>query len=92
MELLGMRGPVAGLFQNAIFCAFLVSVTIFVGIFVPYNIGRISVWTIANPMRPARMLFSASKFLQDCVLVAIGTSSWIVTSSPKLLAGSAEFI
>ncbi|KAH8898403.1 hypothetical protein GQ53DRAFT_711715 [Thozetella sp. PMI_491] len=76
MELLGMRGPVAGLFQNAIFCAFLVSVTIFVGIFVPYNIGRISFWTIANPMRPARMLFSVSKFLQDCALVVIGTGSW----------------
>ena len=72
LELLGMRGPVAGLFQNAIFCAFLVSITIFVGIFIPYNIGRISVWTIANPIRPARMLFSLSKFIQDCAVIMFG--------------------
>ncbi|KAK0712019.1 hypothetical protein B0H67DRAFT_493480 [Lasiosphaeris hirsuta] len=75
LELLGMRGPVAGLFQNAIFCAFLVSITIFLGIFVPYNIGRITVWTVANPMRPAQMLFSLSKFIQDCALIVAGLAS-----------------
>ncbi|KAL2020037.1 hypothetical protein VTK56DRAFT_8940 [Thermocarpiscus australiensis] len=75
LELLGMRGPVAGLFQNAIFCAFLVSITIFLGIFLPYNIGRITVWTVANPVRLARMLFSLSKFVQDCGLVVLGLAS-----------------
>ena len=85
MELLGMRGPVAGLFQNAIFCAFLVSVTIFVGIFVPYNIGRVTFWTVANPMRPARMLFSISKFLQDCVLVVLGAGSWAVSHLARIV-------
>jgi len=79
LELLGMRGPVAGLFQNAIFCAFLVSITIFVGIFVPYNIGRITVWTVANPMRPASMLFSLSKFIQDCAVIVVGVSSGMIS-------------
>src|SRR5690606_37667281 len=51
LELLGMRGPVAGLLQNAIFCAFLVSITIFLGVFIPYNIGRVTIWGLANPMR-----------------------------------------
>ena len=73
MELLGMRGPVAGLFQNAIFCAFLVSVTVLVGIFVPYNVGRFTLWTVANPIRPARILFSMSKFVQDVALVIMGS-------------------
>jgi len=72
MELIGMRGPLAGLFQNAIFCAFLVSISIFLGIFVPYNIGRIAVWVIANPTRLVRMTFSFSKFIQDCALMAFG--------------------
>ncbi|KAK0622444.1 hypothetical protein B0T14DRAFT_513885 [Immersiella caudata] len=75
LELLGMRGPVAGLFQNAIFCAFLVSITIFVGIFIPYNIGRITLWMVANPMRPARMFFSVSKFIQDCFVIVFGVVS-----------------
>ncbi|TID01758.1 ERAD-associated E3 ubiquitin-protein ligase doa10 [Colletotrichum higginsianum] len=69
MELIGMRGPIAGLFQNAIFCVVLVSVTIFVCVFIPYNLGRVSVWAAMNPMRLVRMLFSMTKFIQD---VAVG--------------------
>ncbi|KLU90380.1 RING finger membrane protein [Magnaporthiopsis poae ATCC 64411] len=77
MELLGMRGPIAGLFQNAVFCSFLVSVTVFAGIFVPYNIGRVCVWVLANPMRPVRIVFSTVKLVQDCALVAAGMASWL---------------
>ncbi|KAL7627225.1 hypothetical protein AAE478_004001 [Parahypoxylon ruwenzoriense] len=77
MELIGMRGPVAGLFQNAIFCAFLVSISIFMGVFLPYNVGRVSVWIIANPTRLLRMVFSFSKFVQDGVLLAVGYTSRI---------------
>ncbi|KAG7149043.1 ERAD-associated E3 ubiquitin-protein ligase doa10 like [Verticillium longisporum] len=51
LELIGMRGPLVGLFQNAVFCAVLVSVTIFICVFIPYNIGRVSVWAAMNPMR-----------------------------------------
>ncbi|OTA52643.1 hypothetical protein K449DRAFT_440582 [Hypoxylon sp. EC38] len=80
MELIGMRGPVAGLFQNAIFCAFLVSISIFLCIFVPYNVGRVSVWIIANPTRLLRIVFSISKFVQDGVLLVVGyTSSFTFT-------------
>ncbi|EMR65903.1 putative ring finger membrane protein [Eutypa lata UCREL1] len=75
MELIGMRGPLAGLFQNAIFCAFLVSFSIFLGIFIPYNIGRVSVWVIANPTRFIRIIFSCFKLAQDVVLLALGCAS-----------------
>ncbi|KAI2612353.1 uncharacterized protein GGS25DRAFT_474956 [Hypoxylon fragiforme] len=75
MELIGMRGPVAGLFQNAIFCAFLVSISIFFCVFVPYNVGRVSVWVVANPTRLLRIVFSISKFVQDAVLLAVGYTS-----------------
>lgn len=80
LELLGMRGPIAGLFQNVIFCAFLVAVTLLLGIFLPYNLGRITVWTLANPMRIVRILFSISKFVQDVAVIlcglVIGTASY----------------
>ncbi|KAI1144664.1 hypothetical protein F5Y05DRAFT_34523 [Hypoxylon sp. FL0543] len=75
MELIGMRGPVAGLFQNAIFCAFLVSISIFLCVFIPYNVGRISVWFIANPTRLLRIVFSISKFVQDGALLIVGYTS-----------------
>ncbi|KAI1321113.1 hypothetical protein F5Y16DRAFT_389330 [Xylariaceae sp. FL0255] len=72
MELIGMRGPIAGLFQNAVFCAFLVSISIFFGIFVPYNIGRVAVWVLANPARLLRIVFSFARFVQDAALLAVG--------------------
>ncbi|TEA19626.1 ERAD-associated E3 ubiquitin-protein ligase doa10 [Colletotrichum sidae] len=76
MELIGMRGPIAGLFQNAIFCVVLVSVTIFVCVFLPYNLGRVSVWAAMNPMRLVRMLFSLTKFVQD---VAVGVMAGVAS-------------
>ncbi|KAF6839288.1 e3 ubiquitin-protein ligase march6 [Colletotrichum musicola] len=80
MELIGMRGPIAGLFQNAIFCVVLVSVTIFVCVFLPYNLGRVSVWSAMNPMRLVRMLFSLTKFVQDLAVgIMAGLSSLVLS-------------
>ncbi|KAM0436615.1 hypothetical protein ACHAPT_002323 [Fusarium lateritium] len=87
MELIGMRGPIAGLFQNAIFCAVLVSVTIFACIFVPYNIGRVSVWILANPMRLVRLLFELSKLLQDAAVMAAGMASWVILNIIDMFTG-----
>lgn len=78
LELLGMRGPIAGLFQNALFCAFLVSITLFLGVFFPYNLGRTSIWLIANPTRPIRILFSISKAVQDSAMLLMGFASTIL--------------
>ncbi|CEF85592.1 unnamed protein product [Fusarium graminearum] len=87
MELIGMRGPVAGLFQNAIFCAVLVSVTIFACIFVPYNFGRVSVWILANPMRLVRLVFEFSKLLQDAAVMAVGFGLWVVINLIDMFTG-----
>lgn len=86
MELIGMRGPIAGLFQNAIFCAVLVSVTIFACIFIPYNIGRVSVWLLASPMRVVRLLFELSKLLQDATFLVGGLGSWCALNFVDIFA------
>ncbi|RFU76644.1 hypothetical protein TARUN_5584 [Trichoderma arundinaceum] len=86
MELIGMRGPIAGLFQNAIFCAVLVSVTIFSCIFIPYNIGRVSVWLLASPMRVVRLLFELSKLLQDATFLVGGLGSWCALNVVDMFA------
>ncbi|KAI0425825.1 hypothetical protein F5Y09DRAFT_320686 [Xylaria sp. FL1042] len=78
MELIGMRGPIAGLFQNAVFCAFLVSLSIFVGVFVPYNIGRVSAWILANPSSLFKILLSTARLIQDFALLAAGYTSTFI--------------
>ncbi|KAI1169536.1 hypothetical protein F4777DRAFT_572768 [Nemania sp. FL0916] len=75
MELIGMRGPIAGLFQNVVFCAFLVSISIFLGVFVPYNIGRVAAWILANPAFFLRMLFGLTKIIQDAALALVSLAS-----------------
>lgn len=76
MELLGMRGPIFSLIQNALFSAVLLAVNITVGIWTPYNIGRISLLLIANPgfalQMPLRIMFGCAAFLQDLALSVLG--------------------
>ncbi|QSZ31507.1 hypothetical protein DSL72_001074 [Monilinia vaccinii-corymbosi] len=76
MELIGMRGPLFGLVQNAIFSIFLLGITIGIVIWIPYNIGRISILLLANPgpafKLPLRFIFGAAAFVQDTALVILG--------------------
>lgn len=72
MELIGMRGPLMGLFQNAVFCACLVLITVFLCIFLPYNLGRTSITVAANPVRVLRMFVGLSTLIQDVVAVVVG--------------------
>lgn len=50
MELVGMQGPLAGLVQNGMFCACLVSLTIFFGIWIPYISGKLFLVLLAHPV------------------------------------------
>lgn len=85
MELIGMRGPIAGLFQNAIFCVVLVSVTILACIFIPYNIGRVTVWGMANPGRMMRMIVEFAKLIQDIVILFGGVASWFAINVLEMI-------
>lgn len=92
MELIGMRGPLTALVQNGLFSAVLISLTVACGVWVPYNVGRLVLLLIANPIAtvklPLKFLFSFAAVLQDLVLVAIGTLSYMLVhlcSLPGLL-------
>lgn len=50
MELVGMQGPLAGLVQNGMFCACLVSLTIFFGVWIPYISGKLFLVFLAHPV------------------------------------------
>jgi E3 ubiquitin-protein ligase MARCH6 len=92
MELVGMRGPLTALIQNGLFSAVLISLTVACGVWVPYNVGRLVLLLIANPIAtiklPLRLLFSFAAVVQDLALVAIGTLSYLLVnlcSLPKIL-------
>lgn len=76
MELLGMRGPITNLFQNVIFCAVLVQTALFACVFLPFNVGRITIWIMAKPARMVRILFELTKFMQDLCFIFAGFLSW----------------
>lgn len=80
MELIGMRGPIFSLVQNALFCAFLLALTVAFGIWIPYNIGRVSLLLAANPgptlKLPLRLMFLCAAFLQDLFVSLTGVVSY----------------
>ncbi|OQD86880.1 hypothetical protein PENSOL_c083G04001 [Penicillium solitum] len=50
MDLIGMHGPIFGLFQNGVFCALLIAFTVAIGIWLPYLWGKIALVLLANPL------------------------------------------
>ncbi|KAL3417465.1 E3 ubiquitin-protein ligase march6 [Phlyctema vagabunda] len=82
MELVGMRGPLPGLLQNALFSAFLVALAVAIGVWIPYNIGRVTLLLAANPVPafklPIRLLFGCAAFLQDAALAFLGSVAYVI--------------
>ena len=76
MELVGMQGPLAGLVQNAMFCACLVSLTIFFGVWIPYISGKLFLVFLAHPVSlllklPLRCAASAADTVIDASIFTI---------------------
>lgn len=86
MELIGMQGPLAGLVQNGMFSAVLISMTVFCGIWVPYIAGKLFLVFLANPVSllvklPLRWASTLADIIIDtCVFVAACAFYWIDTA------------
>ena len=50
LELVGIRGPIAGMVQNVIFSEFLITLTMAASIWLPYLWGKIALLVLANPI------------------------------------------
>lgn len=85
MELVGMQGPLAGLIQNGMFCAVLVSMTIFLGMWVPYIAGKLFLVFLANPFSllvkmPLRWASVSADLIIDFIVIAAGCAYyWLDT-------------
>ena len=76
MELVGMQGPIAGLIQNGMFCAVLVSLTIFLAIWIPYIMGKLFLIILANPSSlllklPLRWASATADLLSDTFIFSL---------------------
>ena len=86
MELIGMQGPLAGLVQNGMFCAVLISLTVFFGIWIPYIAGKLFLVFLANPISllvklPLRWAsVTADLIIDTCVFCAACAFYWVDTA------------
>ncbi|KAL8939210.1 MAG: hypothetical protein Q9216_003481 [Gyalolechia sp. 2 TL-2023] len=97
MELVGMQGPIAGLIQNGMFCAVLVSLTILVAIWIPYIMGKLFFIILANPVSfllkmPLRWASSSADLLSDALIFGVTcTYYWIAVTVSFLCSPARKF-
>ncbi|KAF2867421.1 hypothetical protein BDV95DRAFT_582124 [Massariosphaeria phaeospora] len=75
MELIGMQGPLTGLFQNAMFSAVLISATLALAVWVPYLWGKVVLLFMGSPISllvklPLRLIAILTDFVVDLILIA----------------------
>ena len=86
LELIGMQGPLAGLVQNAMFCAVLVTLTIMLGVWVPYISGKVFLVILTHPVSlllklPLRWAASTADVVIDIFTFFAGSAlHWIDTA------------
>ncbi|KAL8803809.1 MAG: hypothetical protein Q9182_002941 [Xanthomendoza sp. 2 TL-2023] len=90
MELVGMQGPIAGLIQNGMFCAVLVSLTIFLAIWIPYIIGKLFLIILTNPVSllckmPLRYAKGLGDFFADTVVLMVTYAYYLMATVVNFL-------
>lgn len=95
MELVGMQGPIAGLIQNGMFCAVLVSLTILVAIWIPYIMGKLFFIILANPVSlllkmPLRWASSSADLLSDALIFSVTCSYYWIAITVSFLCSPAR--
>ncbi|KFY45094.1 hypothetical protein V495_03122 [Pseudogymnoascus sp. VKM F-4514 (FW-929)] len=95
MELIGMHGPLTSLIQNALFGAVLISLTVALGVWLPYNVGKLTLLLTANPIStiklPLKLVFKAAAVVQDLTLVLIGYISYAIIRIVSIVMSSFTF-
>ena len=94
LELIGMQGPLAGLVQNGMFCACLVSLTILFGVWVPYISGKLFLVLLAHPVSllfriPLRWATSSADMIIDLFTFFAGCAFYWTDSFVSMLCAPA---
>ena len=97
MELVGMQGPLAGLIQNGMFCAVLVSMTIFLGMWIPYIAGKVFLVFLANPVSllfklPLRWASISADLIIDLCVFGAGCAFYWADTVIRFLCAPVEWV
>jgi E3 ubiquitin-protein ligase MARCH6 len=82
LELIGMQGPIVGLFQNALFSAVLISATLACAVWLPYLWGKVVILFMGSPISlfiklPLQVVAAVTDFIVDVTLFLVaGTTYW----------------
>ena len=90
LELVGMQGPLAGLIQNGMFCAVLVSLTILFGVWIPYISGKAFLVILTHPVSlllklPLRWAASSADMIIDFFTFTVGCAFYWIDTMISLL-------
>lgn len=85
LELIGMQGPLTGLFQNALFSAVLISLTVATAVWFPYTWGKTILLFLGSPIGmwfeiPLMIIGAVEGFVADVALFFIG-AVWYYTGA-----------
>ncbi|PSK42549.1 ERAD-associated E3 ubiquitin-protein ligase doa10 [Elsinoe australis] len=77
LELIGMQGPIAVLFQTALFCGLLVTVTLWGAVGAPYLFGKLALQILGDPVLffvliPLRTIAGIGDFVLDIIIFVGG--------------------
>jgi len=82
LELIGMQGPVIGLFQNVLFSAVLISATLACAVWIPYLWGKVVILFMGSPVAllvklPLQLIATVTDLIVDLALVVMaGVTYW----------------
>jgi E3 ubiquitin-protein ligase MARCH6 len=76
MELIGMQGPLVGLFQNALFSAFLIGATVTAAVILPYLWGKLTLLGISRPILIAQIPVQLVSAIVDFVAYIAFATVW----------------
>jgi E3 ubiquitin-protein ligase MARCH6 len=96
LELIGMQGPLVGLFQNALFSAVLISATLACAVWLPYLWGKVVILFMGSPISlfiklPLQIIATVTDLAVDFTLVvAAGFTHWTTGFLSTLLEVSTK--
>lgn len=82
LELIGMQGPIIGLFQNALFSAVLISATLTCAVWLPYLWGKVVILFMGSPISlfvklPLQLVATMTDLIVDLTLfIVAGATYW----------------
>ncbi|KAI8931445.1 hypothetical protein NX059_011772 [Plenodomus lindquistii] len=84
LELIGMQGPLVGLFQNALFSAVLISATLACAIWLPYLWGKVVILFMGSPIAlfvklPVRLIAAMTDLIVDITLIVVAGITYSIS-------------